>query len=136
MDEGSCAYQRVKGAFKNQHGHRFSLEIEYTGLYIKKTGKELNMGARGMRHLMLGVALCVGVVGCSHNSKHGHGKHSGYGANTQGAGEGSGFSGSDEARDMLAKRKIYFDYDRSELRHHDYEVIEAHADYLKQNSNR
>lgn len=93
------------------------------------------MQTRGLRHLVLGMAICLSVVGCSHKSKYGHDGKSGYGAATQGAGEGSGFAG-DEARDLLAKRKIYFDYDRSEIRPGEYETIAAHADYLKQHSNR
>lgn len=92
------------------------------------------MQIRGLRYLVLGVVLCLGVIGCSHNAKHGRGKDGAYGASSQGAGEGAGF-GSEETRDLLAKRKIYFEYDRAEIREHDYEVIAAHASYLK-NSNR
>ncbi len=94
------------------------------------------MQIRGLRHLAVGVVLCLGVVGCSHNSKHGAGRDGAYGANSQGAGEGAGFAGDDAARDMMAKRKIYFDYDRSDIRQGDYEIIYAHAEYLKHNPNR
>ncbi len=93
------------------------------------------MQIRGLRHLAVGVVLCLGVVGCSHNAKHG-GKNGAYGASANGAGEGAGFASDDAARDMMAKRKIYFDYDRSEIRQGDYEVVYAHAEYLKQNPNR
>ncbi len=93
------------------------------------------MQIRGLRHLAVGVVLCLGVVGCSHNAKHG-GKNGAYGASAQGAGEGAGFAADDAARDMMARRKIYFDYDRSEIRQGDYEVVYAHAEYLKQNPNR
>ncbi len=93
------------------------------------------MQIRGLRHLVVGVALCLGVVGCSHNAKHG-GKDGAYGADSRGAGEGAGFAADDAARDMMAKRKIYFDYDRSDIRQADYEVVYAHAEYLKQNGNR
>jgi peptidoglycan-associated lipoprotein len=93
------------------------------------------MQIRGLRHLMVAAVICLGVVGCSHNAKHGD-KNSGYGANSQGAGEGAGFAGDDAARDMMAKRKIYFDYDRSDIHQQDYEVIYAHAEYLKNHPNR
>ena len=93
------------------------------------------MQIRALRHLAVGVVLCLGVVGCSHNAKHG-GKNGAYGASANGAGEGAGFASDDAARDMMAKRKIYFDYDRSEIRQGDYEVVYAHAEYLKQNPNR
>lgn len=96
------------------------------------------MQVRGLRHLVLGVVLCLGVVGCSHNAKHGrHGKNSGYGAATQGAGDGAEFAGASEAqRDLLAKRKFYFDYDRADIHEEDINSVYAHAGYLKQNSNR
>ncbi|MBN9287777.1 MAG: peptidoglycan-associated lipoprotein [Gammaproteobacteria bacterium 39-13] len=93
------------------------------------------MQIRGLRHIVLGMVLCLSVVGCSHKSKYGRNGADGYGAATQGAGEGAGFAG-DEAHDLLAKRKIYFDYDRSELRQGEYETVAAHADYLRQNPNR
>lgn len=93
------------------------------------------MQIRGLRHLAVGVVLCLGVVGCSHNAKHG-GKGGAHGAGAYGAGEGAGFASDDAARDMMAKRKIYFDYDRSEIRPGDYETVYAHAEYLKQNPNR
>ncbi|MGE3320067.1 MAG: peptidoglycan-associated lipoprotein Pal [Candidatus Berkiella sp.] len=93
------------------------------------------MQIRGLRHLLVGVALCVGVVGCSHNAKNGvNGKDSGYGASTQGAGDGSEFSGVED-RDLLAKRKFYFAYDRSDMSEGDYEAIYAHAEFLKTNPN-
>lgn len=94
------------------------------------------MQIRGLRHLLVGVALCVGVVGCAHKSKNGaNGSDSGYGASTNGAGEGSEFAGSAEQRDLLAKRKFYFAFDRSELNEGDYEVVYAHAEFLKNNPN-
>jgi peptidoglycan-associated lipoprotein len=92
------------------------------------------MEIRGLRPLVLGLVLCLGVVGCANKSKYGRDK-AGYGAATGGAGEGAGFAG-DEARDLMAKRKIYFDYDRSEIHQQDYDTIYAHADYLKHNPNR
>lgn len=93
------------------------------------------MQARGLRHLLLGAVLCVGVVGCSHQGKHKEGKGEGYGAaSTQGAGAHGGFSGDEQ--DLMSKRKIYFDFDRSDIHEQDYEVIYAHADYLKGDSSR
>lgn len=93
------------------------------------------MQFRGLCHLVVAAALCVGVVGCSHKSKNGvNGSDSGYGASTQGAGDGSEFS-SAEQRDLLAKRKFYFEYDRSDLSEGDYEVVYAHAEFLKNNPN-
>lgn len=96
------------------------------------------MQVRGLRYLVLGLALCLGVVGCSHNAKRGaHGKHGAHDAATQGAGSNVGFAGSEaQQRELLAKRKIYFDYDRAQIHDADLEVIYAHADYLKQNGNR
>ncbi len=94
------------------------------------------MQIRGLRHLVVGVALCVGVVGCSHNSKNGaNGKDSGYGASTNGVGDGSEFLSSADQHDLLAKRKFYFEYDRSEISEGDYEVVYAHAEFLKNNPN-
>jgi peptidoglycan-associated lipoprotein len=91
----------------------------------------------GLRQLALGVAvaLSLAVAGCSHNAKHGHkhGHHKG-GAATEGAGEGSNFAG--EEGDLLAKRKFYFEYDRADIQEQDHPVIQAHADYLKENANR
>src|SRR5437868_12196982 len=90
----------------------------------------------GLRYILLGVALCVGITGCSHNSKHGRGKHGGA-ASTQGMGEGGGYGSNDMSeRDLLAKRKFYFEYDRSEMHGQDIDAVYAHADYLKQNQNR
>ena len=89
----------------------------------------------GMRHLSLGLVLCLALVGCSHNAKHGAGKGAGHGsAASQGAGDGAHFAGAEG--DLLAKRKIYFEFDRSEIREQDYPVIQAHADFLKDNGNR
>jgi len=89
------------------------------------------MQVRGLRQLVLGMVLCISVVGCSNNAKK-HGKEGAYGASTHGAGEGSGFG---EEGDLLSKRKIYFAYDRSEIRDGEYEIIRAHAEYLKKNPN-
>jgi len=94
------------------------------------------MQVRGLRYIALGVVLSLGIVGCSHNSKKGGPGSDGYGASTQGAGDGAGFAGSEEQRDLLAKRKIYFDYDRAELHEHDYQVVNAHAQYLKHHQDR
>lgn len=95
------------------------------------------MQIRGLRYLVLGVALCVGVVGCSHNAKRGGGRYGAQDAATHGAGDNVGFAGSEaQQRELLAKRKIYFDYDRSEIHGADLDVLYAHADYIKQNPNR
>jgi len=94
------------------------------------------MEIRGFRHLALSFVLCfMGMmIGCcSHYTK--DGKHRGeYGASTQGAGEGSGFAG--EEGDLLSKRTIYFDFDRSDINEQDYPVIHAHAHFLKEHSGR
>ena len=93
------------------------------------------MQIRGLRHIALGVVLCLGVVGCSHKNKGYGDPEQGYGASSQGAGEGPGFAGSEEMRDLLAKRKIYFDFDRSDLRDGEYAIVQAHADYLRNHPN-
>lgn len=90
------------------------------------------MQIRGLRHIILGVVLCAGVVGCSHNAK--RGGANGDDAVTYGAGEGAGFAG--DERDLLAQRKIYFSFDSSNIPESDYAVIAAHAAFLKQNPNR
>lgn len=94
------------------------------------------MRSRGLGYIVLGLVLCLSMVGCSHNAKHGSGKGAGYGASSRGAGDGSGFGGSDAERDMMAKRKVYFDFDRFDIHEQDMGTVFAHADYLKQNSNR
>lgn len=89
------------------------------------------MQIRGLRHIALGTMLCLGVVGCSHKGKHHHGVD-GSDASTHGAGEGSGFRGSEEQRrELLSTRVIYFDFDRSDIRDSDFELIQVHADYMK-----
>ncbi|MBS0289928.1 MAG: peptidoglycan-associated lipoprotein Pal [Proteobacteria bacterium] len=93
------------------------------------------MQIRGLRHLVVGMMLCVGVAGCSHHARH-DAKGGAYGADAQGAGEGAGFASDDVARDMMAKRKIYFDFDRSDIHQQDYEIVYAHAEYLKHHANR
>jgi peptidoglycan-associated lipoprotein len=94
------------------------------------------MEIRGLRHLALGVVLCLGVVGCSHNAKKGHaGRNGENGAASQGIGDGAGFAGSESQRELLAKRKIYFDFDRADIHERDYAIIAAHAENLKQNPN-
>jgi peptidoglycan-associated lipoprotein len=126
---------REKEVFKSQHGHRSALDIEYNFIQLK-IGKESNMRSRGLGYLALGVVLCLGMVGCSHNAKHGAGKGGAYGASADGAGDGRGFAGSESQRSLMAKRKIYFDYDRSDIHEQDMDIVYAHAEYLKQNANR
>ena len=41
----------------------------------------------------------------------------------------------DASADLLAERKIYFDYDRSEIKSEFREMLKAHADYLVANPN-
>jgi len=94
------------------------------------------MQVRGLCYV-LGLALCLGLVGCSNQpKKQGHYGKKDHAAQTQGQGEGSSFEGSEEQRDLLAKRKIYFDYDRADIREYDMPLLAAHAEYLKQNQNR
>lgn len=92
----------------------------------------------GLRHTALSIVLCLGVVGCSHKNKKVvmDETGSGYGAVTQGAGEGSEFAGSEDnmaVGDLLAQRKIYFAYDRSDISERDYAMIQAHAENLRRN---
>lgn len=94
------------------------------------------MQIRGLSHIALSVVLCLGVVGCSHKNKGNADGAYGNGASSQGIGDGSDFAGSDaQMRDAFAQRKIYFDFDRSDIRERDFEVIHAHANYLKANRN-
>lgn len=95
------------------------------------------MEIRGLRLTALSIALCLSVVGCSHKNKVVVDESDpSYGAVTQGAGEGSGFAGSEDglAGDLLAHRKIYFAYDRSDISERDYAIIQAHAENLRQNA--
>lgn len=87
------------------------------------------MQIRGLWHAILGVVLCVGIAGCSHNAKRGGADDD---ATTYGAGQGAGFA----EGDLLAQRKIYFDFDQSDIHENDFPVIVAHAEFLKQNPNR
>jgi peptidoglycan-associated lipoprotein len=80
----------------------------------------------------LGTALCVSMIGCSHNAKKGHGKNGD--ASTYGAAGQNGY-GENEG-DLLSKRKIYFDYDQATLHHEDMDVVAAHAQFLKANPGR
>jgi peptidoglycan-associated lipoprotein len=95
------------------------------------------MQKRGLRHIAVGAVLCLGLglVGCSHNKHKGPGASTEYGASTQGIGEGSEFSGESPTQDLLAKRKIYFEFDRSDINDNDFEIIQAHAGYLKEHPN-
>ncbi|MFI4937193.1 MAG: peptidoglycan-associated lipoprotein Pal [Candidatus Berkiellales bacterium] len=94
------------------------------------------MEIRGLRHIALSVVLCLGVVGCAHKNK-GHGEGSEYGgASSQGAGDGTGFAGGEaEMRELLAKRKIYFDFDRYDVHEQDFLIIQAHSEYMKSHAN-
>ncbi|MCS3904191.1 peptidoglycan-associated lipoprotein [Methylohalomonas lacus] len=58
------------------------------------------------------------------------------GASASGAGEAGKFSGDalDDPSSPLSQRSIYFDYDSSEIRSEYRPIIEAHAEYLAQNS--
>ncbi len=87
------------------------------------------MYTRGLRHLAVGLVLCLGVVGCSHNAKQGA---KGQGAYTQGAGEGAGFVGSEQERELLSRNKIYFAFDSSGIDAGYADVINAHANYMRQ----
>jgi peptidoglycan-associated lipoprotein len=91
------------------------------------------MQTRGIRHIALAVVLCVGAVGCA--NKNGPGAaEGGYGASTSGAADGAAFMGVDDGG-LMAQRKIYFDYDRSDLHEQDYAIIQAHAEFIKANPN-
>lgn len=90
------------------------------------------MQIRG-RHIALAVVLCVGAVGCANKNAAGMGE-GGYGASTTGAADGASFMGVDDGG-LMAQRKIYFDYDRSDIHEQDYAVIQAHAEYMKANPN-
>lgn len=92
------------------------------------------MKVSGLRSVLVGLALCVSVVGCSHHLKRGNGVGSENDAVTYGAGDNMGFAG--DERDLLAQRKIYFAFDRSDISESDYGVIAAHAAFLKQSPNR
>jgi peptidoglycan-associated lipoprotein len=89
------------------------------------------MQIRGLRHIALAVVLCVGAVGCSHKNK-GANAEGAYGASTAGAGDGSQFAGAEDGG-LMAQRKIYFDFDRADLHEEGYMVVQAHADYMKNN---
>lgn len=91
------------------------------------------MKIRKVLTVALGVALCVSMAGCSHNSKKNR-KGGAHDASTYGAEGRDGFSESE--RDLLSKRKIYFDYDRAEIHPEDLAVINAHAAFLKANPHR
>src|SRR5262245_32929451 len=51
---------------------------------------------------------------------------------TEGVESGTGFSGHplDDPNSLLATKVVYFDYDRSDIRPEDQQVIEAHAAYI------
>lgn len=92
------------------------------------------MQIRGLSYLVLSAVLCLGITGCSHKNK-AHGRD-GYGsAATRGAGDQAGFDSEDQARDLLAKRKFYFAFDRSEIQDGDYDAIQAHAEFMKDHPN-
>lgn len=92
------------------------------------------MNIQGMRHVVIGLVLCVGLGGCSHHLKKGQASPNDNGTMTYGAGDNMGFSG--DSSDLLAQRKIYFCFDRSDINEEDYPVIAAHADFLKQSASR
>lgn len=86
----------------------------------------------GLRHIALGVLLSVAVTGCSHKHKrHTAEDARGYGAFTQGTGQGTGFAGSEQG--ILAERVIHFNFDRSDIREEDIQIVQAHAEYLRDN---
>ena len=78
--------------------------------------------------------------GCSSTDKRDAGDgaevvEGGSGAQTSGIGGGGAWSGSplDNPDSLLATRKIYFDFDRSEIRSEFVSILRAHADYLTAN---
>ncbi len=89
------------------------------------------MKIRKVLTVVLSAALCVSMVGCSNNAKK---RGKGGDANTYGAEGRDGYS--DSERDLLAKRKIYFDYDRAEIHNDDMNTLAAHAEFLKANPGR
>ena len=91
---------------------------------------------------LVGVALCVGLVGCASNSKgskHGNKGGSSYGAATQGIGEETNFADQDQTgrskSDLMATRIYHFGFDRFDVSEDDYPSIQAHADYLANHPN-
>jgi peptidoglycan-associated lipoprotein len=57
------------------------------------------------------------------------------GAATMGVGQGTAWTGSplDNPDNLLYTKVIYFDFDRSEVRQEDLDVVRAHAEYLAAN---
>ena len=48
-------------------------------------------------------------------------------------GSGSATTSSDESSELLAERKVYFDFDRSEITSEYKDILKAHASYLVEN---
>ncbi|MCS5709465.1 peptidoglycan-associated lipoprotein Pal [Candidatus Berkiella cookevillensis] len=101
------------------------------------------MSIKGAKICLVGIALSMMVVGCSNkgasNRHASHGGDSTYAANAYGAGEGDAFDGrnlTDSERELLAKRKFFFDFDRDDIKSYDQASLNAHANYLKNNHNK
>lgn len=96
------------------------------------------MNMKGIKICLVGVALSMMVVGCSHK---GSGKHAGQDNRTYsyGAGETDAFDGRNltaHERQLLSQRKFLFAYDSNVIRSHDYDSLTAHANYLRNNPNK
>lgn len=102
------------------------------------------MSIKGAKICLVGIALSMMVVGCSNKSASNRHASQGsdsstYAANAYGAGEADAFDGrnlTDSERELLAKRKFFFDFDRDEVKSYDQESLTAHANYLKNNPNK
>lgn len=83
--------------------------------------------------IVLGAMLCFSM-GCSHKNRSRSSSDTEYGyaaVSSRGLADQAGFvEKDDQAHDLLAQRKIYFDFDRSYVREQDMPVIDAHANYL------
>ncbi len=86
------------------------------------------------------LAACEGTTGTTKDESTVSGSGTGSASSTGGATTGATGSGSawaghplDDPDSLLAKRTVYFEYDRSVVLEQDRSILEAHAQYLSQN---
>jgi len=72
---------------------------------------------------ILSLVAVLLMVGCAHQA--GRSQHDAHAM----------MAGQQVPDELLAKRRVYFDFDRASVRHADLEVLAAHAEYLKHNPN-
>ncbi|MFO1259246.1 MAG: peptidoglycan-associated lipoprotein Pal [Gammaproteobacteria bacterium] len=93
---------------------------------------------KGLRPLVLGLTVCVGLAGCGshHASKTGRGQG---GPEMAGAGEGGTFASQDgygqDAESLRAHRTYRFGFDRYDVADSDYPAIKFHAENLAKHPN-